>query len=223
VWVERHLQSRGAIVHLNTTVTSVVDGRVELSNGVSIDAGLVVWTAGIAANPVVSRHTDLPTDERGLVIVRPDLRVGTEDEPIDHAWAAGDDAAVPDLASGAGAYTIPNAQHAVRQGKRLAKNLAAVIRGRTPKAYRHRSLGTLATLGIGHGIFQSGPITIKGLPAWIIHRGYHVLAMPTWERKTRVSLGWLGALFLGRDIASLASVQRPRDAFRDDATSRRAA
>jgi NADH dehydrogenase len=223
VWVKRHLEARGAVVHLNTTVTSMVDGRVELSNGVSIDAGLVVWTAGIAANPVVSRHTDLPTDERGLIIVRPDLRVGTDHDPVEHAWAAGDDAAVPDLASGAGAYTTPNAQHAVRQGKRLAKNLVAVIRGRTPKAYRHRSLGTIATLGIGQGIFQSGPITIKGLPAWVIHRGYHVLAVPSWERKARVSLGWLGALFLGRDIASLASVQRPRDAFRADATSRRAA
>jgi NADH dehydrogenase len=216
-WVAGHLERRGALVHLGTTVTSAVGGRVVLSTGEVFDSGLVVWTAGIAANPVIARHTDLPINERGLVVVRPDLRIGSADAPVDHAWAAGDDAAVPDLAAGPGKYTVPNAQHAVRQGKRLAKNLVASIRGREPRPYRHRSLGIIATLGLGKGIFQSGPITIKGFPAWLIHRGYHVLAVPTWERKIRVSLGWLGGAALGRDIASLETVQRPRQAFRDDA------
>ena len=124
------------------------------------------------------------------------------------------------MVAGPGVYTVPNAQHAVRQGRRLAKNLVAVLRGREPRPYRHRNLGTIATLGLGSGVFQSGPITITGLPAWLLHRGYHVLAVPTWERKVRVSLGWLGALFLGRDIASLATVQHPRDAFREDAERR---
>jgi NADH:ubiquinone reductase (H+-translocating) len=222
-WVRRHLERRGATVHLNTTVTSAVDGRVELSTGETIDAGLVVWTAGITANPVVARHTDLPVNERGLVVVRPDLRVGTDDDPVEHAWAAGDDAAVPDLARGPGHYTVPNAQHAVREGRRLAKNIVAVLRGRRPRPYRHRSLGTIATLGLGHGIFQSGPITITGFPAWVVHRGYHVLAVPTWERKLRVAIGWCGGLALGRDIASLHTVQRPRAAFQEDAGQGRSA
>jgi NADH dehydrogenase len=222
-YVRRFLEMRGATVHLRTSVVSAVDGLVELSNGKVIDAGLVVWTAGIAANPVIATHTDLPVNERGFVVVRPDLRVGTAERPVEHAWAAGDDAAVPDLASGSGSYTTPNAQHAVRQGRRMAKNLVAVLRGREPKPYRHRNLGVIATLGIGHGIFQSGPITIKGFPAWVIHRGYHVLAVPTWERKVRVSLGWFGAALYGRDIASLATVQSPRDAFREDAQQREVA
>ena len=64
---------------------------------------------------------------------------------------------------------------------------------------------------------------MTGLPAWLLHRAYHVLAVPTWERKLRVSIGWLGALFLGRDIASLETVQHPREAFRADADDRRAA
>jgi NADH dehydrogenase len=222
-WVRRHLERRGATVHLSTTVTSAVDGRVQLSTGESIESGLVVWTAGIAANPIIARHTDLPINERGLVVVRPDLRVGSVDEPVDHAWAAGDDAAVPDLALAPGSYTVPNAQHAVRQGKLLAKNLVAVLRGRDPKPYRHHSLGTIATLGLGKGVFQSGPITITGLPAWLVHRGYHVLAVPSWERKLRVSIGWLGSFLLGRDIASLETVQHPRDAFREDAEHRQRA
>ena len=118
---------------------------------------------------------------------------------------------------------MPNAQHAVRQGRLLAKNIVRALRGRTTRPYRHRSLGTIATLGLGDGIFQSGPITITGFPAWMIHRGYHVLAVPTWERKLRVSLGWLGALLLGRDIACLETVQHPRAAFRQDAEQRRSA
>src|SRR5919198_2782769 len=98
-WVVRSLERRGARVHLNTQVTSAVDGHVVLSTGEEFDSELIVWTAGNGANPVIGRHTDLPGDERGLIVVRPDLRVGTETEPLPDAWAAGDDAAVPDLVS----------------------------------------------------------------------------------------------------------------------------
>lgn len=218
-WVARHLERRGARVHLRTTVESVLDGRVTLSTGESFGSGLVVWTAGVAANPFVARHTDLPIDERGRVVVRADLRVGTDAEPVAHAWAAGDDAAVPDLVLGSGHYTVPNAQHAVRQGKHLARNLVADLRGRRPRPYRHRSLGVVATLGVGRGIFQSGPVTLTGFPAWMAHRGYHVLAVPTWERKLRVMAGWAATALLGRDIASLEAVQHPRSAFREEARS----
>jgi NADH dehydrogenase len=108
---------------------------------------------------------------------------------------------------------VPNAQHAVRQGKLLAKNLVATLRGRKAKQYVHHSLGTVATLGLGRGIFQYRGIVIKGLLAWLMHRGYHVLAVPSWERKIRVLAVWLTALVSGRDIVSLASVQQPRHEF----------
>lgn len=85
-------------------------------------------------------HTDLPLDDRGLLLVRPDLRVGTEADTVSDVWAAGDDAAVPDLAVGrSGAYTVPNAQLAVRQGKRLAKNILATLRGKPTTNYVHHS------------------------------------------------------------------------------------
>jgi NADH dehydrogenase len=216
-WVVRSLEKRGAHVHLNSQVVSAEDGHVVLSTGEEFDTELIVWTAGNAANPMVRSHTDLPIDARGLLTVRPDLRVGTADNPVDDAWGAGDDAAVPDLASGLpGALTVPNAQHAVRQGKLLAKNIVAVLRGREPKPYVHHSLGTVATLGLYRGIFQYRRLVIKGLPAWLMHRGYHVLAVPTWERKIRVLAVWLTGFVYGRDIVSLASVQHPRDAFLAD-------
>ncbi|WP_329535989.1 NAD(P)/FAD-dependent oxidoreductase [Streptomyces sp. NBC_01450] len=213
-WVVRSLERRGAHVHLNTQLVSTEDGHVVLSSGEEFDSGLIVWTAGNASNPVVHNHTDLPVDERGLLVVRADLRVGTDSEPVPEVWAAGDDAAVPDLASPVpGAHTVPNAQHAVRQGKRLAKNIAASLHGGRIRNYRHSSLGVVATLGLGRGIFQYKSIVIKGLPAWLMHRGYHVLAVPTWERKVRVLTVWLTAALYGRDLVSLASVQHPRDAF----------
>jgi NADH dehydrogenase len=213
-WVVRSLEKRGAQVHLNSQVLSATDGHVVLSTGEEFDTELMVWTAGNAANPMVRSHTDLPIDARGLLSVRADLRVGTPDEVIPDAWGAGDDAAVPDLASGIpGALTVPNAQHAVRQGKLLAKNITAVLRGREPKNYVHHSLGSVATLGLGRGIFQYRRLVIKGFLAWLMHRGYHVLAVPTWERKIRVAAIWLTGVLFGRDIVSLASVQHPRDAF----------
>ena len=213
-WVVDFLRERGGHVHLDTRVISTVDGHVVLSNGEEFDANLIVWTAGNAAHPVISKHTDLPTDDRGRVIVRPDLQVGTADDPVPDAWAAGDNAAVPDLAAGAsGALTVPNAQHAVRQGKRLAANIVATLHGEKPRDYRHDSLGVVATLGLGRGIFEYKGLVITGLLAWLMHRGYHVLAIPTWERKLRVLVVWLTALVAGRDIVSLLSVQDPRGAF----------
>ncbi|MEU4220018.1 hypothetical protein [Actinoplanes sp. NPDC026623] len=121
---------------------------------------------------------------------------------------------IPDLAVGPGAATVPNAQHAVRQGKLLAKNIVASLRGCRIRQYVHHSLGTVATLGLGRGVFQYRGLVITGLPAWLMHRGYHVLAVPTWERKVRVLAVWLTAAVFGRDIVSLASVQDPRREFR---------
>ncbi|NUO58217.1 MAG: NAD(P)/FAD-dependent oxidoreductase [Hamadaea sp.] len=212
-WVVRSLEKRGGHVHLNAQVLSATGGHVVLSTGEEFDTDLIVWTAGNGANPMVRSHTDLPINDRGLLVVRADLRVGTEAEPVPDAWGAGDDAAVPDLALGHGAITVPNAQHAVRQGKLLARNILASLRGRKVKPYLHHSLGTIATLGLGRGIFQYRRLVLKGPLAWLVHRGYHVLAVPSWERKVRVAAIWLTAVAFGRDIVSLASVQHPRRAF----------
>ncbi|MFI7062454.1 NAD(P)/FAD-dependent oxidoreductase [Kribbella sp. NPDC050124] len=216
-WVRDKLERQGARVHLETTLVSAADGRVLLSDGTAFDSDLLVWTTGNAATRLVRSHTDLPVTERGLIQTRADLRVGTEDEFVPDAWAAGDDAAIPDLAAAPGMLTVPNAQNAVRQGKLLARNLLRSLRGRKPKQYLHHTLGAVATLGLGRGIFQYKRIVVKGLLAWLMHRGYHVLAVPTWDRKVRVLAVWVAALFYGRDIVSLASVQRPRDAFVNEA------
>jgi NADH:ubiquinone reductase (H+-translocating) len=212
--VMRSLERRGASIHLNTRVVSASSGHIVLSTGDEFDSNLIIWTAGNAPNPILAKHTDFPTDERGYLLVRADLRLGTAETPVPDAWGAGDNAAIKDLSVRTpDARTVPNAQHAVRQGKLLARNIVASLRGRSLQNYIHKNLGVVATLGIGHGVFQSGRIALTGLPAWLIHRGYHVLAIPTWERKIRVAVVWMTALIFGRDIASLESEEHPRLAF----------
>lgn len=215
-WVLANLDQRGATIHLDTQLKSAANGIIELSTGESFGTDLIVWTAGVMANPVVVRGSDFPADERGRIITRADLRIGTEDAIIDGAWAAGDISQVPDLSGGGvGGFCVPNAQHAVRQAKLLAKNLVAVLRGEEPKQYFHKNLGAVAGLGLGVGVFQSGKLAIKGWPAWLAHRGYHGLAMPTWERKFRVIHDWWDQIWLGREIVSLEAMEHPRAAFEE--------
>ncbi|NHF62100.1 NAD(P)/FAD-dependent oxidoreductase [Microcella pacifica] len=214
-WVLKNLAQRAAIVHLETQLTSAVDGHLELSTGESLESDLIIWTAGVMANPVL-RGTDLPVDERGRLRAQPDLRVIDDNGVVDAAWTAGDVAAVPDLSGGGvGGFCVPNAQHAVRQGKQLAKNLVAVLRGEDPKDYEHKNLGAVAGLGIGYGAFQSGKFAVTGFPAWIMHRGYHGLAIPMWERKLRVVGDWVGNFVLGRDNVSLSAREEPAAYFQE--------
>lgn len=213
LWVIKNLAQRGAEIHLETQLTSAVGGRIEMSNGESFESDLIVWTAGVMANPVL-RNTDLPVEERGRLRVGVDLRVINDDGVVADAWGAGDVSAVPDLSGGGiGGFCVPNAQHAVRQGKLLAKNIAGHLRGEDPKEYFHRNLGAVAGIGLGEGAFQSGNFAVTGIPAWFMHRGYHGLAVPMWERKIRVFGNWFLNFFLRRDIVSLEARVAPRLAF----------
>ena len=215
-WVLKNLATRGAEVHLDTQLTSAVDGVIELSSGESFESDTIIWTAGVMANPVI-RNTDLPIEERGRLRVGPDLRILTEaGDIVDGAWAAGDVSAVPDLSGGGiGGYCVPNAQHAVRQGKLMAKNIVGVLRGDAPAEYFHKNAGAVAGIGLGEGVFQSGRLAVTGLPAWFMHRGYHGLAIPMWERKIRVFANWTLNFFLSRDIVSLEAREYPRAAFEE--------
>lgn len=215
LWVIKNLAERGATVHLNTQCTSAVDGVVETSNGDKFPTDVIVWTAGQMANPLVKGFTDLPVNERGNVRARADLRIEGDEGIVEDAWTAGDIAAVPDLSGGGvNGFCVPNAQHAVRQARVLAENIVATLRGDAPTDYYHENMGAVAGLGLGVGAFQSGKTAITGLPAWAMHRGYHGVAIPTYERKLRVFGGWLGQLVLGRDFVSLSKVSEPKAFFK---------
>ena len=217
-WVIKNLDQRGATIHLDTQLASAVDGNVVLSSGETFESDLIIWTAGVMANPVL-RNTDLPVEERGRLRVQADLRVVGDNGVIDDAWGAGDVCAVPDLVEGqgVGGFTVPNAQHAVRQGKLMAKNVTAVLRGESPRNYVHRNQGAVAGIGLYEGVYQ-GPFAIKGLIAWFMHRGYHGFAMPMWERKIRVFGNWIINFLTRRDLVGIPARDTPRAAFEEFAS-----
>ena len=212
-WVIANLDRRGAKIHLNTQLQSAEKGIIQLSTGETFASDVIVWTAGVMAHPYV-RNTDLPVDERGRITAKATLQVTNGDDVLEGAWTAGDVSAVPDLSGfGVGGYCVPNAQHAVRQAKLLAKNIVANLRGEGVKEYFHKPLGAVAGLGIGVGVYQWKGLAIKGLIAWFMHRGYHGLAVPMWERKIRVFAGWIWNFLLRRDIVAISATKGPRVQF----------
>jgi NADH dehydrogenase len=218
-WVLKNLAEREAIVHLDTQLSSAVDGKIELSTGESFESDLIVWTAGVMASPML-RNTDLPVDDRGRLTVQADLRVTDADgNVVEDAWGAGDVSAVPDLTGGGvGGFCVPNAQHAVRQGKLLARNITATLRSEGAKEYFHKNQGAVAGIGLYTGVFQRNKLAVKGLGAWFMHRGYHGLAIPMWERKIRVFSNWALNFLLRRDMTGTIARDEPRAAFEEFAS-----
>ncbi|RYZ29305.1 MAG: NAD(P)/FAD-dependent oxidoreductase, partial [Propionibacteriaceae bacterium] len=194
--------------------SSCVDGHIVLSNGLEFDADTVVWTAGVKANPVL-QQSDLPLDQMGRVTCNAALQVVDADGTVvPDAYAAGDCAAVPDLYN-PGQFCPPNAQHALREAKHLGDNLARVLRSAEVTDYKHKNVGAVASLGMYKGVAQMfGKIKVRGFPAWVLHRTYHVFAMPTVNRKLRIMAGWTGSLLLRREVVPLGALHDPRAEFR---------
>jgi NADH dehydrogenase len=207
------LVERGIDVRLQTRVESMVDGHVVLDDGTSFDAETVVWTAGVRPHPMLA-ETDLPLDEKSRVVTTAFLQVADMPE----AWAAGDSAAVPDLTGPPGAICGPSAQHAVRQAKVLADNIVATLRGEPTVEYRHAYAGSVASLGLHKGVAEVYGVRLKGWPAWLMHRTYHLSRVPTLNRKVRVVMDWTLALFFKREVVSLGQFRNPREEFRTAAT-----
>lgn len=200
----RQLSERGIDIRLTTRLESCVGGVVALSDGTVFESDTIVWTAGVKANPVMESFRGLPLDDRGRLRCRADLRV----VGVDGAFGAGDSCAVPDLTA-PGSFTAPSAQHAVRQARQLGDNVIASLRGRPLVDYRHAYAGSVASLGLHKGVAQIYGVKLKGWPAWLMHRTYHLSRVPTVNRKARVVADWTLALFFKREIVSLGSISRP--------------
>jgi NADH dehydrogenase len=211
----KQLLARGLDVRLSTQLKSCVDGKVELSDGESFESDTIVWTAGVRPHPMLDA-TDLPRDERGRVTCLPTLQVTDGDRPLPGVWSAGDCAAVPDLtAAEPDTMCAPNAQHAVRQARRLADNIVAMIKGKPPVPYRHAYAGSVASLGLYRGVAQVYGLKLRGFPAWFLHRTYHMTRIHSIERKIRVLADWTLQLFLRREVISLGQLHHPRGQFEE--------
>jgi NADH dehydrogenase len=211
-WTLTQLRTRDIDCRLETFLKSCEDGHVVLSDGAEFDTDTIVWTAGVKSNPVLG-STDLPLDKMGRLRVRADLRVIGDDGIVEGAWGAGDACAVPDLTKEPGSFCAPNAQHAVRESKQMVKNILAVLRGEPTQDYSHKYLGSVASLGLGKGVATVYGLKIKGWPAWFMHRSYHGSQIPTFNRKFRVLLDWVGAAAFRRDTVALGRLERPREEF----------
>ncbi|GAA4205095.1 NAD(P)/FAD-dependent oxidoreductase [Actinocatenispora rupis] len=210
----RELRARGLDVRLSVQLKSCVDGHVVLSDGSEFESDTIAWTAGLKPSPML-RDTDLPLDERGRLTCRATMQVVDADGAVlPDVWAAGDSAAVPDVTSpDPGALCGPTAQHAVRQGRRLAANILAVLRGGEPTEYRHAYVGSVASLGLHKGVAQVYGIKVRGWPAWFMHRTYHMSKIPTLNRKVRVVADWTLNLVLRRETVALGELHEPRRRF----------
>ncbi|HXV95455.1 MAG TPA: NAD(P)/FAD-dependent oxidoreductase [Gaiellaceae bacterium] len=192
-YAARELARRGVDIRVSTTLESVdADGAV-LSDGTRFETHTVVWTAGVKAHPLLA-DLGLPLDERGRVVVGPTLQV----EGRSDVWSLGDCARVVNEAT-PGRPDPPTCQHALRQARRLAKNLRGDV-----KPYRYRMLGQVATLGRYKGIADVLGLRLRGFPGWFVTRTYHLFQLPLVSRKLRVVTDWTVALFFRRDIAELS-------------------
>jgi NADH dehydrogenase len=202
-YAAQELTKRGFELHVGTTLESVSEREVVLGDGTRIPSRTLVWTAGVRPNPLL-RELGLPLDERGRVEVDEFLRVRGHE----HVWALGDNARVPNRR--AEQPDPPTCQHALRQARRLAKNLSG-----PPEPYGYRMLGQVATLGRYKGIADVLGIRLRGFPGWFVTRSYHLYQLPLVSRKLRVVVDWTVALLFRRDIAELSMLGHPAGLDRD--------
>jgi NADH dehydrogenase len=193
----RELQQRGVEVHVGTTLQSVTVDAATLGDGTHLRTHTLVWTAGVRPNPLL-QELGVPLDDRGRVEVDEYLRV----RGAENVWALGDCARVPNRRSKD--PDPPTCQHALRQARRLAKNLAG-----DPQPYGYRMLGQVATLGRYKGIADVLGLRLRGFVGWFVTRTYHLYQLPLAQRRLRVVTDWTVALLFRRDVVELGALGHP--------------
>jgi NADH dehydrogenase len=185
---------RGVSLRSNTRVSAIEPGKVHLADEV-VAADTVVLAAGITPNPVVARLA-VEKDKGGRIVVGPTMRSSSHPE----VWATGDCASIP----GPDGKPYPTlAQHAVREARVLAENVAAVLDNRPPRPFIYNTRGMMGSLGHSKGFAQLLNLGVHGFPAWFMRRTYYLMQMPGWARRLRVIVDWTFALFLRPDIVKL--------------------
>jgi NADH:quinone reductase (non-electrogenic) len=200
----RELRGRGMEIRTNTMLDSAEANAVTLSTGERIPSRLLCWTAGVRPAPVVGR-LGLPLDKAGRIETDATMRV----KGSSNVWAIGDAAAVPDPAQHRRAPTPPTCQHAIRQGRRVAENVAAALAGHKPRPFRYRTLGVFVDMGQHKAVATILGVRLRGFPAWFAARTYHLAMMPGLARQVRLAADWTVGLLFGRASAELGQLGHP--------------
>jgi NADH dehydrogenase len=200
------LRARGIEVRTSTRVNAVEAKAVELSDGERVPTRTLCWTAGVKP-PAVVRKLGLPLNAHGRIEADSYLRV----PGFGNVWALGDSAAVPDAAQNYKAPTPPTAQHALRQGKVAADNVASALGHGRMRKFRYKTLGVFVDLGRNQAVAVMLGVRLKGFPAWFAARTYHLASMPGVGRRARLMVDWTVGLFFGRSSSELGQLGHPPD------------
>jgi NADH:ubiquinone reductase (H+-translocating) len=199
------LRGRGIEIRTGTRLESVEEDAATLSTGERIPARVVCWTAGVAPPPLVKK-LGLPIGPGGRIEVEPTLRV----KGHENVWAIGDAAAVPDPAADGKRPTPPTAQHAVRQGRLAADNVASALGHGRARPFRYKTRGVFVDMGRHKAVVSTPVLRFRGFPAWFAARTYHMLMMPGLGRKLRLVVDWTVGLAFGRGSAELGQLGHPQ-------------
>ncbi len=198
------LRRRGIEIRTGTMLERIEADSVKLSGEAEpIPCRTVCWTAGVKPVPVVA-ELGLALDEGGRIRTDRCCRV----PGFDGVWAIGDAAAVPDPAR-PGQPCPPTAQHAMRQGKVVAQNIARGLAGRPPEPFAYKTLGVFVDLGRYQAVAETLGIRWRGFPAWFLARSYHLSQMPGYKRRLRITVDWTVDLLFGRDASELGQLGHP--------------
>ncbi|MDH2390723.1 NAD(P)/FAD-dependent oxidoreductase [Streptomyces sp. HNM0663] len=195
---DRVLRMRGVEVRTGTSVQEATPAGVRLDDGEFVPTRTLVWCVGVRPDPLVSQ-LGLPVEQGRLLV---DARLNVPGHP--EVFACGDAAAVPDLTR-PGEYTPMTAQHAARQGRAAAGNVAASLGRGTPRPYRHHDLGFLVDLGGAQAAANPLGVPLSGVLASAVTRGYHLAAMP--GNRVRVAADWALDALLPRQAVQLGLVR----------------
>jgi NADH dehydrogenase len=202
-FAERELRGRGIEIRTGTTLDEVTATTARLSDGEVVPTRTVAWTAGVKPHPIV-QELGLPLDDHGRIRTDRTMRV----DGLANVWAIGDAAAVPDPAK-LDQPSPPTAQHAIRQGRRVARNVAATLGTGRVRPFTYKTLGVFVDMGRGEAVASTLGIKWRGAPAWWLARTYHLAMMPGLKRKLRLLVDWNVGLLFGRDASELGGLGHP--------------
>jgi len=210
-YAQEKLAERKVEIRVKTGVQGITERGVELSDGTTIPAHTLVWTAGTSPNPLLA---SLPCrKERGRVCVDEFMQV----PGYPGVWALGDCAAVPDGKTGK--QYPPTAQHALRQGKVLAQNIAAAIRGGEKRPFVFSTIGQLAAIGRRTGVARIFGFNFSGFVAWWLWRSIYLSKLPRFEKKMRVMLDWTLDILFSKDLVQFTTTREQRVSRPEETTA----
>jgi NADH dehydrogenase len=200
-YAQRKLAARGVEIRVNARIAGMSESGVQLGDGTVIPARTLVWTAGTAPHPLLAT---LPCQRTwGRLVASASMEV----PGWPGVWALGDVAVIPDPRTGQ-PYP-PTAQHALRQGRVLAENVLAALRGGPPRPFVFRTIGLLASIGRRTGVARILGVNFSGFVAWWLWRMIYLSKLPRLEKKIRVALDWLLDVVFPKDLVEVRTQRTP--------------